>query len=497
MTTWLESSNTLQDGTPVSRRIKIPEISEEVWFTDNAYAEVSDDVADILANNIGSISKVSEPTDPGTYYNDDNANTTIEIIVEDGTFDALTAESVDADTATITATDTTGELQTQRDVESWYSTRGGPVATMPPAASLFEDLSEWYVSVGSLSASTNNVYRGSQSGHLTSPDSDTAVIRYTFSSAVDLTNINPSISARSPVDKLLRVEVRYRDSNGNTVTHRNLYAQKNAVGEWARHDLGVSNDGGVDLTAVSEVDVRIITNDGSNGIDVYLDDLRFVEGLDKGIVILTYDDGRSSVYENALPNHEKYGLPGGIGVMTGSVGDSGYMTWDQIGEFEAAGWDVNNHQVTNTDLTGMTESEVDEQLRPAKRELIENGVTNGLDVVYYRGGNYDTTAVEATEKHADLAFTTGSKSSAVTSPAPTSPLTMNRWFPRSDTAGVSTMLDYAETYNDLLVLGWHTVGTTDDEITTADHDSVLSDIVSRNLTVLTPSQFAATQSNHW
>ncbi|ELY91484.1 hypothetical protein [Natrialba taiwanensis] len=97
MTTWVESSNTLQDGSPVSRRIKIDEISEEVWFTDNAYAEVSDDVADILANNLDSITKVSEPSDPGTYYNEDNANTTIEIIVEDGTFDAVTAEVGDID----------------------------------------------------------------------------------------------------------------------------------------------------------------------------------------------------------------------------------------------------------------------------------------------------------------------------------------------------------------------------------------------------------------
>ncbi|MFB1066432.1 hypothetical protein [Natrinema sp. H-ect4] len=97
MTTWIQSSNTKQDGTPVTRKIKIPEMAEEIWFTDQAYAETADDVADILANNIDSITKVAEPTDPGTYYGDAGANTTVEIVVADGAFDNLTVESLDSD----------------------------------------------------------------------------------------------------------------------------------------------------------------------------------------------------------------------------------------------------------------------------------------------------------------------------------------------------------------------------------------------------------------
>jgi len=79
MTTWIESSNVKQDGTPVTRRIKIPNMSEDIWFTDNAYAEVADDVADILANNISTISKVSEPSSPGSYYGDAGSNTTVRL----------------------------------------------------------------------------------------------------------------------------------------------------------------------------------------------------------------------------------------------------------------------------------------------------------------------------------------------------------------------------------------------------------------------------------
>jgi len=99
MTTWIESSNTKQDGTPVTRRIKIPNMSEDIWFTDNAYAEVADDVADILANNISTISKLgSAPSSPGSYYGDAGSNTTVEIVVADGAYNNLTVESLDSDT---------------------------------------------------------------------------------------------------------------------------------------------------------------------------------------------------------------------------------------------------------------------------------------------------------------------------------------------------------------------------------------------------------------
>ena len=104
MTTWIETTNVKQDGTPVTRKIKIPEMAEEIWFTDNAYAEVADDVADILANNIDAISKTTEPSSPGSYYGDAGSNTTVELVVADGAYDNLTVETLDSDLVS------TGEL---------------------------------------------------------------------------------------------------------------------------------------------------------------------------------------------------------------------------------------------------------------------------------------------------------------------------------------------------------------------------------------------------
>ncbi|WP_459191813.1 hypothetical protein [Halosimplex sp. J119] len=97
MTQWIQSTNTKQDGTPVTRVIKIPEIDQEIWFTDNAYAEVPTDIAEILADQINTITKVSEPSDPGTYYGDAGQNTQIKLVIANGAFDSLTARVVDAD----------------------------------------------------------------------------------------------------------------------------------------------------------------------------------------------------------------------------------------------------------------------------------------------------------------------------------------------------------------------------------------------------------------
>jgi len=49
-------------------------------------------------------------------------------------------------------------------------------------------------------------------------------------------------------------------------------------------------------------------------------------------VIITFDDGYQDAYQNAFPILKKYGFKGVFYIIAGSVGDSAYMTWDQIKE---------------------------------------------------------------------------------------------------------------------------------------------------------------------
>ena len=80
--------------------------------------------------------------------------------------------------------------------------------------------------------------------------------------------------------------------------------------------------------------------------------------IDKAKVILTFDDGWTSVYYKAFPimqaNHQK----GVSFVITGEAAANGsgssyrkYMNISQLNTLYAAGWDLSSHTVTHPHLT--------------------------------------------------------------------------------------------------------------------------------------------------
>lgn len=60
----------------------------------------------------------------------------------------------------------------------------------------------------------------------------------------------------------------------------------------------------------------------------------------KGAVILTFDDIKANQRNTALPIMQPLGIVGEVYVPTALVGNSGLMTWTQIGELAAAGWSI-------------------------------------------------------------------------------------------------------------------------------------------------------------
>jgi peptidoglycan/xylan/chitin deacetylase (PgdA/CDA1 family) len=92
---------------------------------------------------------------------------------------------------------------------------------------------------------------------------------------------------------------------------------------------------------------------------VSLDDIeRFVRGehdLPHGAVLVTMDDGFSSVLHIAAPIMRKYGIPSVAYVTTGFVGTvsaSGerYLTWDEVAALPAAGVTVGSHAHTHRSM---------------------------------------------------------------------------------------------------------------------------------------------------
>jgi peptidoglycan/xylan/chitin deacetylase (PgdA/CDA1 family) len=99
---------------------------------------------------------------------------------------------------------------------------------------------------------------------------------------------------------------------------------------------------------------------------------------ERAIVAVTFDDGYLDNYENAVPVLKKHRVPATFFVCTGLMGtDRGFhhdlerlgvalptMTWPQLREMHADGFEIGSHTVSHVNLAKIGEAE-------ARRELVE------------------------------------------------------------------------------------------------------------------------------
>jgi len=102
----------------------------------------------------------------------------------------------------------------------------------------------------------------------------------------------------------------------------------------------------------------------------------------RGAITLTFDDGFVTMYDNAWPVLQEFGLVGNIGVNPARVGGPGefpaYMTKANLDELDVAGWSMVSHGMTHDTLTTLTVGELDWELRASQQWIDDQG---------YRGSN--------------------------------------------------------------------------------------------------------------
>lgn len=98
-----------------------------------------------------------------------------------------------------------------------------------------------------------------------------------------------------------------------------------------------------------------------------------------GVVTFTYDDASLTQYTNAFRIMQEYSLPGTLFVISGGV-DAGtvgsepfHMTWDNVREMSAAGWEIgaHTHSVPHPDLTTLDDKQLSSELSFSKRRITQ------------------------------------------------------------------------------------------------------------------------------
>jgi len=133
-------------------------------------------------------------------------------------------------------------------------------------------------------------------------------------------------------------------------------------------------------------------------LDHMLDSLRSGQSLPEKAVVISFDDGYSSIFDEAFPMLQAYDYPFTLFLSTEPIDDglSNYMTWDQVREMSDAGVIIANHMVDHPYMLEVGENESDSQRLTRLREdllkaeqRIEQETGQSYRYLAYPYGEYD------------------------------------------------------------------------------------------------------------
>ena len=113
-------------------------------------------------------------------------------------------------------------------------------------------------------------------------------------------------------------------------------------------------------TALFDQQMRYLRENGYRVITLgkLLDFVQYRHAIPKKSVVIAIDDGNRSAYKVAYPMLKKYGYTATLFIYTDFVGVSkGAITWDQLREMKAAGFEIGSHTESHSDLTKQREGE--------------------------------------------------------------------------------------------------------------------------------------------
>ncbi len=158
-----------------------------------------------------------------------------------------------------------------------------------------------------------------------------------------------------------------------------------------------------------ETQIKFIVDQGYTPITVEeLIKEREANTLPPKPIVITFDDGWRSQYENALPVLIKYHIPATFYIYTGVIGSPLYMTWEDLHVLVASGMEIGDHTKSHPRLTKIDPSNLDEELVQSKKILERNLHVSVTDFAYPYG-DYNSKISEAVKNAGYLSARTSKK----------------------------------------------------------------------------------------
>ncbi len=89
-------------------------------------------------------------------------------------------------------------------------------------------------------------------------------------------------------------------------------------------------------------------------------------------ILITFDDGYQDNYNFAFPVLRKHGLKANLMVVTGLVGNPGYLNWGEIREMKDSGvFSLGNHTWSHYTLTGGLQDKINSEIKTAEQQLVD------------------------------------------------------------------------------------------------------------------------------
>jgi peptidoglycan/xylan/chitin deacetylase (PgdA/CDA1 family) len=220
-------------------------------------------------------------------------------------------------------------------------------------------------------------------------------------------------------------------------------------------------------------------------------------GFSEPLISLTFDDGWTSIYDNAFPLLEKYNFVSTQYIISSYLGQPDYMTTDQIKAIQSAGSEIGSHTVDHPDLTTLTASQLTNELSQSQKTLQATfGSSAALNIASPYGA-YNQTVITAMQKyyqaHRSVDVGYNSKDDFNAFDILVQNITID-----TTPADVASWVAQAKATNTWLVLVYHSVTPTgdfdSDTTSNADLDAELQNIQSSGIPVKTMTQ-ALTEVN--